>query len=251
LGKQFCNTGPYQLAVYATFGFRWSESIELEFAKNERPPLFSVLNGLDNLGSMTRKLMSSSPLWTKFDEVKNMRVRESLLLLSLGCTLGLVGCTQETIKKAEDAAQNAAAQAGDAAQNAAAQAASTAQNSLNESMNEALNSVRGVEGGEELVTSIRDMVGSVASTLAGITDEKSATSAVPELNKFSDSLSKMSDTFAKLPGPAKAVLANVFETALGDMKPQIEKILAMPGVEAIVKPAIDSLLEKFGSFKAA
>lgn len=223
----------------------------VEFAKNERAPLFSVSDGLDNLGSICEEIDVLFSITDLIRRGENMRVRESLLLLSLGCTLGLAGCTQETIKKAEDAAQNAAAQAGDAAQNAAAQAASTAQNSLNESMNEALNSVRGVEGGEELVTSIRDMVGSVASTLAGITDEKTATSAVPELNKFSDSLSKMSETFAKLPGPAKEVLAKVFETALGDMKPQIEKILALPGVEAVIKPAIDTLLEKFGSFKAA
>jgi hypothetical protein len=174
--------------------------------------------------------------------------------LSAAMVVGLVslnGCDAEAVKKAEETAKNAATQAETAAESAAQQAASSVQNKLNESMNEAMNAVRGVDGGSELVQSIRDIVGNIASTLAGVKDEASATSAAPELTNFSESLGKMNETFAKLPGPAKEVLAGIFESALGDLKPQVEKILALPGVDKILKPVLDGLLEKLGSFKAS
>lgn len=174
--------------------------------------------------------------------------------ISLALVLGLIslnGCDAETAKKAEEAAKNAASQAEAAAEGAAQQAANAAQNKLNASMNEALNAVRGVDGASDLVQSIRDVVGNIASTLASVKDEASATAAVGDLTNFSDSLSKMNETFAKLPGPAKEALAGIFESALGDLKPQVEKILALPGVDKILKPILDGLLEKLGSFKAS
>lgn len=165
--------------------------------------------------------------------------------------VSLTGCDAETAKKAEEAAKSAATQAESSAEQMAQQAANAAQNKLNESMNESLNALRGVDGGSEMVQSLRDMVGNIASTLASVKDEATATAAAPELTGFTESLSKMNETFAKLPGPAKEVLAGLFETALGDLKPQVEKILAMPGVEKILKPVLDGLLEKLGSFKAS
>jgi len=181
-----------------------------------------------------------------------MKIRRFLMVNAL--ILGLVsftGCDAESVKKAEETAKNAATQAESAVDSAVEQATSSAQNKLNESMNEALNAVRGVEGGSEMVQSIRDVVGGIAGALAGVKDEASATAAAPELTNFSESLSKMNETFAKLPGPAKEVLAGIFEKALGDLKPQVEKILALPGVDKILKPVLDGLLEKMGSFKAA
>jgi|688.fasta_scaffold06464_16 hypothetical protein len=183
----------------------------------------------------------------------------------LAVALGLVslnGCNQEAVKKAEQAAKSAASDAADAASSAAAdagaavdaaaqQAATAAQNKLNDSMNEALNAVRGVEGGGEMVQSIRDIIGNIASTLSGIKDEASATAAAPELTKFTESLGSMNESFAKLPEPAKKVLSGLFDSALGDLKPQIEKILAIPGIDKVIKPVLDALLEKLGSFKAA
>ena len=173
---------------------------------------------------------------------------------SVAVVVGLVsltGCDAEAVKKAEETAKNAASQAGSAAEAAAQQAASSAQGKLNESMNEALNAVRGVDGGSEMVQSIRDIVGNIASTLTGVTDEASATAAAPEFTKFTESLGKMNEGFGKLPGPAKEVLAGLFDSALGDLKPQVEKILALPGVDKILKPILDGLLEKLGSFKAS
>jgi len=165
--------------------------------------------------------------------------------------IAMAGCNTETVKKAEQAAKDAAMQAADSAKNAASEAASKAQSKLNESMNEALNSVRGVDGGAELVSSLRDLIGNAASTLTSVTDEATATAAVPEINKLTDSFGSLSETYNKLPDAAKQVLSQMLESAVGDLKPTIDKVLAIPGIENVIKPAIDALLEKMNSFKAA
>ena len=60
----------------------------------------------------------------------------------------------------------------------------------------------------------------------------------------------MTNKFGGLPAAAKTAVAGIFESSLGELKPMLEKLLAIPGVEAILKPAIDALMEKLGAFKA-
>jgi hypothetical protein len=175
-------------------------------------------------------------------------------LLSCAVILGLVsftGCDAESVKKVEETAKNAATETESAIDSAVEQATGAAQEGLTESLDEALVMVGEVEGGSEMVQSLRDFVGGVTGALAGVKDEATATAAAPELTNFTESLSKLNETFAKLPGAAKVVIAGIIEKALGDLKPKVEKVLALPGVDKILKPVLDGLLEKLGSFKAA
>lgn len=50
--------------------------------------------------------------------------------------------------------------------------------------------------------------------------------------------------------PQKSAVAGVFQSSIAQLKPIIEKIMAIPGVEAILKPAIDALMSKLDAFKA-
>lgn len=60
----------------------------------------------------------------------------------------------------------------------------------------------------------------------------------------------MTDMFGKLPEGAKSAVAGIFQSSIGELKPIIAKVMAIPGVEAVLKPAIDAMLSKLGAFKA-
>jgi hypothetical protein len=83
-----------------------------------------------------------------------------------------------------------------------------------------------------------------------VTDKDSATAALPQINSLADSFGGMSDMFGKLPDSAKTAVAGVFTSAVAELKPFLEKVLAIPGVESVIKPAIDALMEKLAAFKS-
>ena len=70
------------------------------------------------------------------------------------------------------------------------------------------------------------------------------------MDKLTESFGGMSEMFGKMPDAAKSALAGVFQSSLKQLQPIIDKVLAIPGVEAVLKPAIDALMSKLGNFKA-
>jgi hypothetical protein len=117
-------------------------------------------------------------------------------------------------------------------------------------MGQAKDALGSVEGGSDMLKNVTDSFSSLTKLLGDVKDEASATSAVPEINKIADSFGGMTEMYGKLPDAAKGVVGKLFEKSLGDLKPIIDKILAIPGVESIIKPAIDALMSKLGAFKA-
>jgi hypothetical protein len=107
----------------------------------------------------------------------------------------------------------------------------------------------GVEGGAEMLTQVKEMFATLTTALGGVTDADSANGALGEINKLTDGLGGLTEKFASLPDAAKSAVAGVFQSSLGELKPMIDKVLAIPGVEAILKPAIDSLMAKLDAFK--
>lgn len=167
------------------------------------------------------------------------------------CVLSLsAGCAPEDATKlANDAANTAASAAGDMT-DAAADAAAGAGAGLSDLMGKATDALASVEGGSEMLKQITEMFGNATSALQGVTDVESATSALPKLGALTDSLGGMTEMFSKIPEGAKSAVAGVFQSSLGELKPIIDKVLAIPGVEAVLKPAIDAMLSKLGAFTA-
>jgi hypothetical protein len=160
------------------------------------------------------------------------------------------GCSPEDASKmANDAANNAAATAGDVA-DAAAGAASDAGAGMSDLMGKATEALASVEGGSDMLKKVSEMFGSATSTLQGVTDVNSATSALPELTKLTDSFGGMTELYGKLPDAAKSAVAGVFQSSLKQLEPIIAQVLAIPGVESVLKPAIDALMSKLSAFQA-
>lgn len=182
----------------------------------------------------------------------------------------MLGCTPEAAKKAEEmnkeavsAAKDAAESAKDAAQSAAsaAQDAATAAKEmakdavasagLDDLYKKATESLASVEGGEAMLKGIQESLGKITSTLASVTDGDTAKAAAPVVSQLTETFGSMSDSFGKLPDAAKGVVSNIFSTAAKDLKPMIDKVLAIPGVEEVLKPALEALLAKLNEFKAS
>lgn len=151
---------------------------------------------------------------------------------------------------AADAAKAAAEKATDAVADAASGAVEAVKGNMDELLGKATEALKDVAGGSDMLAKVKDLFGTASTTLSGITDEATANAAVPEITKLTESFGGLSEAFSGLPDAAKSAVGNIFSSALGDLKPVVEKVLAIPGVDKIIKPAVDALMEKLGGFKA-
>ena len=142
-----------------------------------------------------------------------------------------VGCSPEAAKEMTD------------------KAAASAKEAAGDIGGKATEALSGVEGGSEMLTKVTELFGTATKTLGGVKDADSATAALPELGKLTEGFGGMTEMFGKLPDAAKGAVSGVFKSSLGQLQPIIDKVMAIPGVEAILKPAIDALMSKLEAFK--
>lgn len=166
--------------------------------------------------------------------------RFSLALLAF--SIVSVGCSPESAKKMTDKAAGSVS-------NAAGQAAKEASGGLSDMMGKATEAMAGVEGGSDMLKKVSEMFGSATTALGGIKDVDSATAALPELGKVTEGFGGMTEMFGKMPDAAKGAVSGIFRSSIEKLQPMIDKVMAIPGVEAVLKPAIDALMSKLAAFK--
>jgi hypothetical protein len=137
----------------------------------------------------------------------------------------LVGCSEatKTMDKAKDAASAAA---------------------------KSTEALKGVPGAQELLTKVTDLFGSATKSLQAITDVDSAKAVVPKLEELTGSTDSLSQAIGSLPKSARSAIAAVVENGITELKALVEKIEAIPGVSAVIKPTIDKLMEKLSTLAA-
>ncbi len=153
-----------------------------------------------------------------------------------------VGCSPEAAKTMTD-------KAADGVTGAAQGAAEGLGAGMTDMMGKATEALSGVEGGADMLKQVTELFGSATKTLSGVTDVDSATAALPDLGKLTEGFGGMTEMFNKMPDAAKGAVTGVFQSSLEQLKPIIDKVMAIPGVEAVLKPAIDALMSKLDSFK--
>ncbi|MFO0940034.1 MAG: hypothetical protein U0930_04640, partial [Pirellulales bacterium] len=149
------------------------------------------------------------------------------------------GCDSDAAKKMEDKAATMAKEA-------AAEVSSGGADLLGK----ATEALSGVEGGSEMLKQSTELFGKLTSTLSGVKDADTATAASTEISKLAEGFSGMSEMFGKMPDAAKSAVSGVFKNSIDQLKPILEKVMAIPGVEAILKPTIETLMSKLEGFKA-
>jgi len=183
---------------------------------------------------------------------------KAMMGMMIVCGLLLAGCSPEAqtnLKKAEQSATQAAASVEEAAgaaasstaetvKDAAAEAVEGAQASLAGMAGKAAEAVKGFEGGPELLSKITEFFGSAGKTLQGVTDAESAKLALPTIEQLSGQADELTKSLAGLPDGAKVAVTGVLEKGLAEFKTLVDKVLALPGVDSVLKPAVSGLLDK-------
>ena len=110
----------------------------------------------------------------------------------------------------------------------------------------------GVKAGDvdigQLATSA---VNDLYSSLTSIKDEATAQMALPGLTKASSELDRLSGLLGQLSPETRKVLAETFASIRPNLDQLLDKALAIPGVGAIIKPAVDAIRAKLDTLATA
>jgi hypothetical protein len=106
-------------------------------------------------------------------------------------------------------------------------------------------------GGVDLAKQVNTSVGTLTSALAGITDVASAQAALPKIRDAKTQLDRVSALSAQLSPDGKRSLASLIAASMPALNRLCAKILAMPEVGPLAKPAIDELRTRLDSMVTA
>jgi hypothetical protein len=108
-----------------------------------------------------------------------------------------------------------------------------------------------IEGLGDMGDKFQSVFSTAEDTLVGIEDEAGATAAVTKLGELTENLGGLSEGFGGLSDDVKAsVVAHITSKVLPQLTMALDKAKAIPGVEAILQPAIDAMMTKIKSFGA-
>ena len=95
---------------------------------------------------------------------------------------------------------------------------------------------------------LKSTMGSLTTTLGGITDVDSAKAALPNLTSATENLGGLAGMMDKLPEAARGPLKAVVAGGIPQLQELMNKISAIPGVGPIIKPVVEGLSEKLAMF---
>jgi hypothetical protein len=107
-------------------------------------------------------------------------------------------------------------------------------------------SVSGIDLGKQ----VTDSIGSLRSTLAGITDEASARAALPKLQAATSQIDKVDSLIGQLSSTQRTALAGLVTPVMPALNQLFDRVLAIPGVADVIKPTIDTLKAKLATLTA-
>lgn len=98
--------------------------------------------------------------------------------------------------------------------------------------------------GVNLASNLNSSIDTLKSTLPGITDPATAQSALPKINGVTAQLNDINTRAAKLSPEGRSALVKLIVVAIPSINQMCDKVVAMPGVGPVAKPAIDDLRAK-------
>lgn len=105
--------------------------------------------------------------------------------------------------------------------------------------------------GAELASKVQKTLDSLKITLQGISNPTSANTALPKLKLAAAELDKVHELSGKLPSKGKTTLAALVAAARPAIEGLFDKVLAIPGVAAVAKPAIEALRTQLDTLSRA
>jgi hypothetical protein len=99
-------------------------------------------------------------------------------------------------------------------------------------------------GGVDIGKQVNDSVTSLRTALGGVTDAASAQASLPKVQEATSEIDKIGGLIGQLSPDQRKLLASLVNQAMPALNPLFDKVLAIPGVAEILKPAIDTLKAK-------
>src|SRR5262249_23927952 len=104
-----------------------------------------------------------------------------------------------------------------------------------------------VVGGVDIGKQVGDSLSSLRSSLQGITDVASANAALPKLREATAQIDKVNGMLGQLSADQQKVVSGMVAPAMTTINQLFDKVLAIPGVGEVVRPAIDNLKIKIAT----
>ena len=102
-------------------------------------------------------------------------------------------------------------------------------------------------GGLDVGKQVNDSLGSLRTSLQGITDKASASAALPHLQQVTTQLDKIGGTLGQATADQRKTMAGWFASLLPGLNQLFDKVLGMPDAASVLKPTIDGLRGKLAS----
>jgi hypothetical protein len=102
-------------------------------------------------------------------------------------------------------------------------------------------------GGADIGKQVTDSINSLRTTLNGVTDVVSAQAAVPKLQEITAQIDRVGGMVGQLSTDQRKLLAGLINPAMPALNQLFDKVLAIPGVAEVLRPAITSLKAKLAA----
>jgi hypothetical protein len=158
---------------------------------------------------------------------------------------------ERAVEEATTAATDAVEEATTAATTAGEEVATTATDAVEETATAATDAAQSVVvEGVDLGQTVTDGIGTLTTALTGVTDEASARTALAKVEEVGAEVDKVAGHVGALTADQKKVVAGLVDQALPDLSLLIDKVLAIPGVAAVLGPPLESLKTKLTTLAA-
>jgi hypothetical protein len=108
--------------------------------------------------------------------------------------------------------------------------------------------LQGVKAGDVDIGELANgAVNGLRTSLEGITDAASAETGLAGLTKAQSAFDQLDGLVSELTPEKRKVLADLFVSVRPSLEQLLDKVLAIPGVSAIIKPAVDAIRSKLDS----
>jgi hypothetical protein len=107
-----------------------------------------------------------------------------------------------------------------------------------------------VAGGVDVSKQINDSLTALRTSLQGITDEASAKAALPKLQDVNAQIDKVTNLVGQLSPEQRKIIVGLVGPAMATLNQLFDKVLAIPGVGALLKPTIDALKANLATLSA-
>lgn len=105
-------------------------------------------------------------------------------------------------------------------------------------------------GGVDVGKQASDSLGSLRTTLSGVTDVASAKAALPKLQDVTGQIDKTDGMIGSLSADQRKAIADIVNPQMAAVNQLFDKVLAIPGVDEVLKPTIDAVKAKLATLTA-